>query len=150
MINNRVTMGQDINMQIEEFKAENSQDSMIPVEIKHQNEVETDKFPQTNAYEYQLHLLTSVQNINKRLERAPKFKRGRIPYELYDVENAKDNYLKFLENEIIEERKQIYNFYHNKGYLGRTLICLVDKLNHGIQQTINGVQKLRDNAQIKT
>ncbi len=46
--------------------------------------------------DYKLHEVISVKDINKRLDKAPRFKRGQIEFEKYPVETAKDNFINFL------------------------------------------------------
>jgi hypothetical protein len=66
------------------------------------------------------------RGINKRLERAPRFKRGEIDFAEYPVENASVNASKFLHDELMNLRQQVYNYYFRQGYIGRSLIYLVD------------------------
>jgi hypothetical protein len=44
------------------------------------------------------------RGINKRLERAPRFKRGEINFEKYPIENASTNAFTFLNDELYHER----------------------------------------------
>jgi hypothetical protein len=41
------------------------------------------------------------RGVNKRLERAPRFKRGEIKFELYPMETANINAFKFLHDELM-------------------------------------------------
>lgn len=54
--------------------------------------------------DYGLHEEISVKDINKRLNKAPKLKRGKIDFEKYPVDKAKDNFIKFVKDELIHER----------------------------------------------
>jgi hypothetical protein len=62
---------------------------------------------------YGLDLVYSMSEINKRLERAPKFKRQPIKLEEYPIENAHKNTITFIMNELMKERQNVYKFYYN-------------------------------------
>ena len=51
--------------------------------------------------------------INVRLERALKFKRAEVDFDLYPLEDADVNAVKFIHSELLFERNQIYKFYIN-------------------------------------
>jgi hypothetical protein len=53
---------------------------------------------------YNLDEFLDSQTINKRLQKAPKFKRGLINYDNYLISDAHLNSIKFLEDELLFER----------------------------------------------
>lgn len=83
---------------------------------------------------YGLEKYYESSQINKRLERAPKFKRGPIRFELYPLEQLQDNAMKFMNDEILFERQQVFRYYYNQGFLGKTLMYVIDhKLIEGVR-----------------
>ncbi len=44
------------------------------------------------------------RGVNKRLERAPRFRRGEINFEIYPIEKANTNAFRFLHDELLYER----------------------------------------------
>jgi hypothetical protein len=42
--------------------------------------------------------------VNKRLERAPRFKRGEIEFEMYPLETSNINAFRFIHDEMMHER----------------------------------------------
>lgn len=66
------------------------------------------------------------------------------------MDKAKDNFIKFVSNELIHERSQVHKYYHNQGYLGRTLTCLVDKLINGVLTSFDHIQDLKESNHAKS
>eukprot|EP00347_Sterkiella_histriomuscorum_P011936 403370529 len=114
-------------------------------EVKHQVSQESKQFLITGrAFDYKLDESIDPRQINKKLEKAPKFKRGRIDYARYPVHLADQNSIQFLKNEIMIERQKLYKYYTNQGYLGRTLICLIDKMILGTFKGFDRIQQLKN------
>jgi len=83
------------------------------------------------------------------LERAPRFKRGDIDFNDYPIENASVNAFKFLHDELMHQRHQVYNYYVRQGYLGRSLIYLVDQLIQGMNSVFLQINMLNEKDRLK-
>ncbi|CDW81678.1 UNKNOWN [Stylonychia lemnae] len=127
---------------------EPSQNRREKVELMHLNVEEFMKIDKI-ASEYGLDQEQDLRFINRRLERPPKFKRAAIDMTRYPVQNAENNSIQFLMDELIHERQQVYKYYQNQGFLGKTLLCLLDKMISGSLSSINTIDKLRKKEQVK-
>ena len=95
-------------------------------EKEEEKDSENDHYTQKDEDIYRLDEFLDSRGVNKRLERAPRFKRGEIDFSDYPIEQANINAFKFLHDELMHLRHQVYNYYFKQGYLGRSLIFLVD------------------------
>jgi hypothetical protein len=66
--------------------------------------------------QYNLEEFANGKEMNKRLQKAPKFKRGDINMEAYPIEKANVNAYKFLQDELMHEKHQIFAYYYQQGF----------------------------------
>ena len=77
--------------------------------------------------------------------------RGNLMFEDFDISqypisNAIDNYMDFLYDEMVRERKLVKHCYYDQGYLGRILIYLIDKLILGCNTSFEFIKAERNKS----
>lgn len=79
--------------------------------------------------DYKLGSYIDKREVNRRINPAPHYKRTVVDLEsLYPVSNAKNNFNAYLKRELMFEREHYKKFYKNQGFLGRLLVCMIDKI----------------------
>ena len=144
---NPTSINIDEDMEVEEDDLLYHQENLTSVP-----EVTDEQHDEEDIIQYQgLDTRFDSTYINVRLERAPKFKRAEVDFDLYPLEDADVNAVKFIHSELLFERNQVYKYYINQGFQGKFLVILVDELIDGARSVLNDINSLdrEDKSKLK-
>lgn len=101
------------------------------------------------AKDYCLDLPFDVNEINKKLsfvntdDARRKFEINDLDPSNYPVQHASTNYISYLQDEMMLERKVYVQSYYDQGFLGRVLIYCIDKLIQGCTASFELIKQER-------
>ena len=88
----------------------------------------------------------SLKDVNSRLAVSYKYKRNiKENPDKFPLSKLKENFKEFFKRELMFERAHYKKFYGSQGFLGRLLLCMIDKITFTTSSALLSESQIQNN-----